>query len=108
MPFILQLAVSQLLSYDPVSWIAFIGIAAGAAYLGRWPGIIAGHFAVAMLIGFLDFIYQSQHSAEMDMDGVFDLGVIGRMLLINAVLLPVSAAGWFLASRYRKSARPAV
>ena len=108
MPFAIQWAVSQLGSYDPASWIAFVGFAAGAAYLGRWRGIIAGHFAVALLVSYLDIIYQGQHSAEMDMDPVFDEGVLGRMLLINIALLPVSIIGLFVSFRRRKPTQPSV
>jgi len=95
-------AVSQLFSYSPLSWIAFVSIATGAACLGRWWGLIAGQVIVAMLVGYLDVVYQSQHTAEMDTDFLFGLGMMVRMLLINTVLLPISAFTLFAAIRRRK------
>lgn len=95
-------AIEQLLSYGLIPWIAFISIAAGAAYTGRWWVIISGQVVVAILVDYLDIVYQSQHAAEMDADGIFAMGMLGRMLLINTVLLPLSAVVLLAAIQRRK------
>ncbi len=98
-------AVSQALSYSPAEWLAFLTVAGGTAYFGKWRGILAGQLAVAVLVCCSDVVYQSRHSAEMDMDAVFESGMLGRVLLINTVLLVVSLPAWLAASRRRKPAK---
>ena len=105
-PSSLQWAISQVLSYSLLAWLAFVSIAGGAAYLGKWRGVLIGLLAIALLVSFLDVAYQSSHSKEMDMDAVFAVGMIDRVLLINAVLLPVHLLGLF-AAYHRKTAKPA-
>lgn len=98
---------SQLVSYGVRPWLLFVAIAIVGAYLLRTPGIILGHFVVAVAVAVLD---NQWVQAEMrkpgwnglpDQDFVFVVGVAGRILLINTVLLPAS----ILTLRLRRSRR---
>lgn len=82
----------QLLSYSVWEWLLFVAVTVGAAYKGGRLGVITSHIAIACWIYFSDMAYQEAHSAEMDRDAVFALGILARVLLINTVLLPVVAA----------------
>ena len=85
-----------------------MGIAVGSAYLGKWRGILTGHFIIALLVACLDAVYQSQHMAQMDVGMVFSAGVLSRILLINTILLPASAVGLLMAFHRRKLVKSAV
>ena len=98
-----QWAVSQILSYEPLTWLAFIGVAASATYWGRWRGILAGQVLVAVLVSLMDVIYQVHYAQQMEMDAVFGMGVLARMLLINTTLMPVSGLALWLSCRKVKS-----
>lgn len=92
--------VLQLLSYPPLCWLLFVEIALLASYFGGCVGILVGCFVVASAVLVLDIDYAMTH-AYMDMDIVFTMGVMLRAVLINGVLLPVSALGAFLKRRRR-------
>jgi hypothetical protein len=96
--------VLQLLSYPLLNWLLFVAIAFGASFLGGWICIFVGHFAIAFAVLLLDIDYAMTHE-YMDMDIVFTMGVVARVVLINTLLLPVSAAGLFLRKRWKD--RPA-
>jgi hypothetical protein len=93
---LLFLLISQLLSYSILTWLGFIAVAFIAArYLG-WPGVILGHIALAAVIFGLDYRWIQSEMAkpgwagQPDMDAVFFIGVLIRIILINTVLLPIS------------------
>jgi hypothetical protein len=94
-------ALLQLLSYGVLSWLAFVGIAFLASRCGGWIGMFLGQCVVAGAVLVLDIDYATTH-AYMDMDIVFTLGLLARVMLINTVLLPVSAIGIFLRRKRRK------
>ena len=85
-------ALLQLVSYDIVAWLAFVAITIAASYFGRGPGIIAGHFVVALAILWLDYqwIRSAMAAPEWDgapdMDAVFYIGVFLRVLLDHQLL----------------------
>jgi membrane protein YqaA with SNARE-associated domain len=85
-------AIPQPLSYSPQEWLLFAAIAFLAAYLGGWIGMFIGHFVVAFVVLILHIEYATTH-AYMDMDIVFTMGVLARVVLINTVLLPVGGLG---------------
>jgi O-antigen ligase len=93
--------VFQFLSYPLLCWLLFVGVALLASYFGGYVGIVVGCFLVAFAVLLLDIGYATTHE-YMDMDIVFTIGVVFRAVLINGVLLPVSALGFFL-KRRRKS-----
>jgi hypothetical protein len=100
-------AILQLLSYDPLTWMALIGIAFTAARLGGVLGMFAGHVVIAGIITVLDVRWvtaamrQPDWNGLPDMDMIFLFGVVGRILLVNAVLLAVTVP----ALRLRRQAR---
>lgn len=79
--------VLQLLSYPLLNWLLFVGIAFLATYFGGWIGFVLGHFVVAFDVLLLDIDYAMTHT-YMDMDIVFSMGVMARIVLINTVLQP--------------------
>lgn len=94
--------ISQLATYGIVWWLALAAIAFVFARLGRFWGIIAGHVLIAVIVAALD---EQWIQAEMrrpgwdgqpDRDFVFSIGVVIRVVLVNTLLLPVSALGWLL------------
>jgi len=96
------------ISWYGLWWLAFISIAfVGARYFG-WRGAITGGVVLAILIYVLDGIWISgdikNHPEHgRDIDFVFLIGVLIRVILFNIVLLPVT----FIAFRLRARTRPA-
>lgn len=92
LPFLL----SQLASYSPIVWLAFVAIAFGAGRFLGWGSVIFGHFLVAGLVTFLDVQWIQEEMRRPgwdglpDMDFVFYIGLLIRIVLINTVLLPLS------------------
>ena len=97
--------VLQLLSYPLLNWLLFVAIAFLATYLGGWIGFFVGHFVVDLAVLLLDIDYAMTH-AYMDMDIVFTMGVMARVVLINSVLLPISALGLLLRKRRKSRSSP--
>lgn len=101
----IDLIFSQLVSYEPQTWIAFVAIAFFASRFGGLFGILASHAIVGIIVVLLDvrWITTEMHAPNWngvpDMDFVFMVGVILRVLLVNAVLLPIA----LLSLRLRKS-----
>lgn len=99
----------QLLSYPIVWWCVFVAIAVVAARYGRLPGIFVGHVLVAGLVFMLDAHWVESAMASPGWDGtpdfdiVFGFGVTLRIVLINSVLLPVSACVLFRTRRRSNS-----
>lgn len=95
--------------YYAAWWLAFIPIAyCSARYLG---GIFAGAAILSTFIIFIDvnwiFDDMRQHPENgRDADIVFWFGVLCRIALFNAVLLPVSVAGLLLRARCREQMNP--
>ena len=87
----------QLLSYG-FWWLAFLAIAYLAAKSGRWWVIPIGHLATAAIILYLDVAWIRKEMSQPgwspengpDMDIIFAIGMLARILLINSVLLPFS------------------
>jgi len=100
-------AILQLLSYNLLTWIGWLGIAFTAARLGGVLGMFAGHVVIAGIITALDVHWvtlamrQPDWNGLPDLDLIFIFGVVGRILLINAVLLAISIP----ALRLRRRAR---
>lgn len=97
-------AVLQLLSYPLLNWLLFVGIALLASFFGGWIGVIPGHYVIAFVVLLLDVDYAATHE-YMDTDIVFTMGVLFRIILINAVLLPVSALGVSARRRWKGRAK---
>ncbi len=101
----------QLATYGIVWWLVFVTIAFFAPWLGRLRGIIAGHVMIAIAIAMLDvrWIQAEMHrpgwDGQPDQDFVFAIGVFIRVVLVNALLFPVSVMGWL--TRRAPATRPA-
>jgi hypothetical protein len=80
-------------------WLAFAAATFVLARLGRFWGIVAAQLLVATVVVVLDvrWIQAEMHrpgwDGQPDEDVVFMIGVLIRVLLINTLLLPVSAIG---------------
>ncbi|WP_037253119.1 MULTISPECIES: hypothetical protein [Rhodopirellula] len=98
----------QLLSYSLLLWLLFVAITGIASFVGRGWGIMIGHIAIALLVIWLDAQWVQSEIAKPDWDGapdqdiVFIIGVLIRVVLINAMLLPVASASRWL-SVHRRS-----
>src|SRR5687768_9475165 len=101
--------LSQLFSYSPLTWLTLIAI---AFYFARWAGLLgmfAAHLLTAVLIVILDVRWVTTAMRTPDWDGtpdldvVFHIGVLARILLINTVLIPISV--WALSLRRRERSR---
>jgi hypothetical protein len=97
----------QILAYGVATWLCFFIIAFSAARFVGWLGIPAGCFIVAVILYVLDVRWVSARMSAPgwdgapDMDMIFMAGVFVRVVLINAVLLPVTAFGLWLRHRSR-------
>ena len=80
---------AQLLVYGVFGWLLFVAIAFCAARFGGWIGIIAGHILVAVIVAYLDIrriqavINAPGWDGVPDMDLVFDIGLLIRIVLVH-------------------------
>lgn len=106
----IDLVFSQLVSYEPQTWIAFVAIAFFASRFGGLFGMLASHAMVGIIVALLDlrWIRAEMHAPNWngvpDMDFVFMGGVFLRVLLVNTVLLPIALLS--LRPRRRKPLAP--
>lgn len=102
---LLLLLFYQLFFYGPLPWLTFVGIAYGCARSGGMAGMFAGHFLVAALVIALDIAWVRQAMAAPgwngtpDMDVIFTMGCVFRIVMINTLLLIVT--WWGLRARRR-------
>jgi hypothetical protein len=97
----------QLMAYSPVVWAVIAVTTFGLAWYGRVYGVFAAHLLVAAVIAVLDVRWVQeemsrpgwQSSGGPDLDGLFLIGVLLRIVLINVVLLPAAGLGIFLRRR---------
>ena len=103
-------ALSQLLSYSVHTWLLFLLITIAAAYIGRGCGIVAGHIMIAFAVLWFDvrWIQAEMNSPGWDgvpdLDIIFQIGVLLRVVLINTVLLPLALFVRWMPRRRIKSA----
>ncbi len=107
----LQFIIDQLLPYHLLVWCGFIAIAFVAAKQWLLLGIIGGQLVIAVTIAVMDIRWiQAEMRAPAwnpldgpDMDVVFIIGVLLRVVLVVAVLLPVNALGVMTRRRQKES-----
>ena len=98
----------QILAYSIPTWLCFVAIAFCAARFIGWLGVPLGCFVVAVILYVLDVRWVTAAmnapgwDGAPDMDMIFMFGVLARVILINAVLLPVTAVGLWLRHRSRR------
>ncbi|MBN2473253.1 MAG: hypothetical protein JXB62_01495 [Pirellulales bacterium] len=95
----ITLIVCELASYSVLSWLVFACVVYGAARYGGAGFVPFAHFAVVVVVVFLDL---RSIDAEMskpgwngipDRDFLFCIGMAMRIVVINVVLLPVTGIG---------------
>ena len=105
-------ALLQLLSYGIGEWLILVLIAFCAARYGGCGLVFVGHLVVTALVVVFDICWVQKEMSKPgwdglpDMDFIFYIGVFGRILLVNTVLLPVSAMGIWLRQRKRVPRAP--
>jgi hypothetical protein len=89
----------QLFAYGVVTWTVWIAVTYCAARFGGLPGLFLGHFVIAGIIVCLDVLWIRSEMSKPgwngvpDMDFVFHLGMLFRIVMINTVLLPLGLLG---------------
>jgi hypothetical protein len=109
-----MLLPDQPLAYDLALWAVFVGIVFGAAYRGRWAGLVLGHLGVAVAVFAFDCLWIESEMSRSgwdpgsgpDRDFAFMIVTLMRVVLFNAVLLPVGLAALRLAARKPRPASP--
>ena len=95
----MQFFLHEFGSYSAPTWFAFGVIAFGVARLFPPWCIPIGHLVVAAAIFWLDcswvreLMLQPEWTGTPDFDIFFATGVLLRILLVNAVLLPLTILG---------------
>lgn len=101
----LRFAFYELVSYGLAAWLLFAAVTYLAARLGGCAGMLLGQIAVAIAVAAFDLAWigsemqQPGWEGQPDQDGVFWMGVVLRVVLVNAVLLPVGFLGLYRRSR---------
>ena len=109
---VLRLAFFEMLSYGP-AWLGFVAVAFLAARFAGLLGVLLGHLLVALAVAALDVQWvqaemrKPGYDGQPDQDFVFMIGVLVRVILVNTLLLPISALALRTRRRYA-SARGAV
>lgn len=99
---IIDWALSQLVSYSLWAWLLFVAIAFIGPYLLHAPGVLLGHVVIAIAVAVIDvqWVQSEIRKPEWnptigpDQDFVFMIGVFLRVLLVNAVLFPINLLGF--------------
>ncbi len=87
---------NQILSYNIMTLLAFLTLTFLAARYLKVPGIFFGHITIAIIIIVLDLFWvfsemeKPDWTGEPDLDIIYYLGIIMRVILINVILLPFS------------------
>jgi hypothetical protein len=106
--------VSQLFSYGIFAWVVFVAVAFCAARFGGLLGMFAGHVGIAVIVGVLDvrWVTSAMHSpgwdGTPDMDVVFMVGLVLRILVINTLLLAVTIPALCAWRRHHPAATPSI
>lgn len=97
--------VAQMLSYSPISWMAFSGIVYGSARLGAARGLLCGYAVMLTLVAALDLYWIQGEMSKLGWDGspdqdfFFHVGFILRALVIALVVLPAAVLGLWQKAR---------
>lgn len=108
---LLLLILTDLPTYGILAWLGFVALAYVAARNVGGVGVIVGHVVLAMCIAWIDVRWVEQAMDQPgwdgvpDLDGLFVIGVLMRVVLINTLLLPVSFLGLYVA-RKSSDAKP--
>jgi hypothetical protein len=88
--------LSQLLSYSILTWVISITITFVGAHYGKGIGLVIGQVLIASRVICLDLEWLRDQAQLPDWDGkpdqdsAFYMGLFGRIVLINTVLLPIA------------------
>ena len=88
----------QLVVYGPW-WLGFATIAFLMARYLDWGGAFLGQITIFFLVSWLDWLWIQEQMSRPgwngvpDQDGVFFVGVVLRVVMVNTVLIGVNAIG---------------
>ena len=111
---VLLLFLSQFLAYGILGWLVFVAVAFCAARFGGLLGMFAGHICIAVIVGVLDvrWVTSAMHApgwdGAPDMDFVFMVGLVLRIVLINTFLLVVTIPALRAWRRHRTVTPPSI
>jgi uncharacterized membrane protein len=94
--------------YGIPAWLGFIAVAFFLARYVGWLGVPLSFFVVAIGIYMLDvrWVMTAMRApgwdGSPDMDMGFMFGVLIRVVIVNAILLPVAACGLWFKHRYHR------
>jgi hypothetical protein len=92
-------AIWQIFHYGILTWVCFVAVALCATRFLGWRGILAELLCFAVILYFLDARQLAAWDTAPGFDGVTLSGTIARVVVLNVVLLPVSAFGTWLRHR---------
>ena len=101
---VLSALAQPLMAYSPLTWAVMAVTTIALARYARVWGVFGAHFIVAAVVAVLDIGWLQQEmsrpdwlaSGGPDFDVIFLIGTLFRIVLINAVLLPVAGIGIWL------------
>jgi len=91
-----ELFLSQFQAYGIFGWIIFVGVSFLLPYRFGWRAIFLAHLAVACFVIYSDFQWIGTEMKKPDWDGrpdmdiVFSLGLLFRVVVLNILLLPLA------------------
>lgn len=97
------------LEYEFYYWLVWIPLTYFFVRKIGFLGILIAQGAVSfsIIVADLIFIHQIMSNPNWDgipdMDIIFFLGIIARMIAVNAVLFPVALIGWFVKKHNEKT-----
>lgn len=101
--------VEQLLTYSPISWLAFVGIVYGSARLGAVRGVLCGYAVLLALVAALDLYWIQGEMSKPGWDGspdqdiIFHFGVMLRAVAISVVVTPAAGLGLWQRARVEQA-----
>ena len=98
--------LEQCFSYSLMTWVVFAAIACCTARFLPWWCILLGQVVVAAIVGWQDVEWVQAKMRKPvwdgapDLDVVFAIGLLIRIVLINVALLPFAAIGVWQRARH--------
>jgi hypothetical protein len=91
-------------------WALFVSFAFVTGYFFRWFGPLLTIAAISIVLVVLDVRWifdEMRHHPEngRDADFIFWFGVMARLAVFNAILVPISLIGWRVKAVLRKNRR---
>jgi hypothetical protein len=90
-------------------WLLFVGLVFLMARYTPWPCIPVAFLIVAFLIYYVDFRWvqaemrKPEWNGMPDLDMIFMAGVLFRIVLVSAILVPIAIVGFALKRRSKRT-----